>query len=279
MKRRIDSAGPRSAMLASMLPPEIVTLRCSAAASWSARMPLPLRFSAIVDARPRVVATAHVSFSSGFRCDLARLSALVKARNAEALLVVDGIQGAGACPLNLAEDGVDVYAAGGFKWLLGMPGTGFLFVRASAQARIAPSAPGMFAADQDVTAAVAYHGDARRYEGGSIAYALFHAWTAGHALLRELGVARIHARNLALTSQLLRGLAGKPHVRVLSPISSPGARSQIVVLTLGSAERNEAAVRALLAAGVVVALRAGNVRVAPNFFNEEAEIERLLELL
>ena len=129
----------------------------------------PEALAALVDARTRVVATAHVSFSSGFRCDLARLSALVKARNAEALLVVDGIQGAGACPLDVAADGVDVYAAGGFKWLLGMPGTGFLWVRSAAQARIAPSAPGMFAADQAVTTAVSYHGDARRYEGGSIA--------------------------------------------------------------------------------------------------------------
>lgn len=68
-------------------------------------------------------------------------------------------------------------------------------------------------------------------------------------------------------------------MRVLSPVGSEGERSQIVVVTLGSAARNEDCVRALLAAGVVVALRAGNVRIAPNFFNEEAEIERLLELL
>ena len=239
----------------------------------------PEALAALVDARTRVVAVAHVSFSSGFRCDLARLSALVKARNAGALLVVDGIQAAGACPLNVAADGVDVYAAGGFKWLLGMPGTGFMYVRAAAQALIAPSAPGMFAADQACATAVAYHGDARRYEGGSIAYSLFHAWTAGLAVLQELGVARIHARNMALAARLLQGLAAKPHVRVLSPVAAAGGRSQIVVVTLGSAERNEACVRALLAAGVVVALRAGNVRVAPNFFNSEEEIDRLLELL
>jgi len=136
----------------------------------------------------------------------------------------------------------------------------------------------MFAANQDCTTAVEYHNDARRYEGGSIAYSLFHAWTAGLAVLQELGVARIHARNMALTSQLLDGLAAKPHVRVLSPVGAEGGRSQIVVVTLGSAERNEACVRALLAAGVVVSLRAGNVRVSPNFFNEEGEIDRLLEL-
>ena len=239
----------------------------------------PEALAALVDARTRVVATAHVSFSTGHRCDLARLSALVKARNAECLLVVDGIQAAGACPLHVERDGVDAYAAGGFKWLLGMPGTGFLYVRASAQARIAPSAPGMFAADQECATAVAYHQDARRYEGGSLAYSLFHAWTAGLAVLQALGVDRIHARNLKLTGLLLQGLAAKPHVAVLSPVRTEGERSAIVVVTLGSAERNEACVRGLAAAGVVVALRAGNVRIAPNFFNSEEEIERLLEHL
>ena len=239
----------------------------------------PESLAALVDARTRVVAAAHVSFSSGHRLDLARLSALVKAQNPACLLVVDGIQGAGACPLDLAAAGVDAYAAGGFKWLLGMPGTGFLYVRAGAQALIAPTSPGMFAADQACTQAVAYHGDARRYEGGSLAYSLFHAWAAGLAVLQGLGVARVLERNLALTGLLLQGLAGKPHVRLLSPTATLGVRSQILVVTLGSAEANSQCVARLLEAGIVVALRAGNVRISPNFFNTEEEIAGLLALL
>jgi cysteine desulfurase/selenocysteine lyase len=240
----------------------------------------PEALAALVDARTRVVAAAHVSFSSGARTDLPRLSALVKAKNAEALVVVDGIQGAGACPLRLGQCGVDAYAAGGFKWLLGMPGTGFLWVSAAAQARIAPTAPGMFSADQACTTApLAYHQDARRYEGGSLAYSLFHAWTAGLAVLQEVGVEAIHARNLALTGLLLQGLAARPHVRVLSPVRAEGERSAIVAVTLGSAERNEACVKGLAAAGVVVALRGGVVRIAVNFFNSEEDIGRLLEHL
>jgi selenocysteine lyase/cysteine desulfurase len=72
----------------------------------------PEALAALVDARTRVVAVAHVSFSTGARCDLRALSAAVKAANPHALLVVDGIQGAGAVPLDLAADGVDAYAAG-----------------------------------------------------------------------------------------------------------------------------------------------------------------------
>jgi cysteine desulfurase/selenocysteine lyase len=243
------------------------------------RAVLPESIAALVDARTRVVSAAHVSFSSGHRTDLGRLSALVKGKNEACLLVVDGIQAAGACPVNVVAAGVDVYAAGGFKWLLGMPGTGFLYVRSGAQGRIRPTSPGMFAADQASVKALALHADARRYEGGSLAYSLFWAWTAGLAVLRELGAERIFERNMALTGALLSGLAAKPHVQLLSPVKTVGERSQIVVVTLGSPERNSECVARLLEAGVVVALRGGNIRISPNFYNNEEEVARLLELL
>jgi cysteine desulfurase/selenocysteine lyase len=151
---------------------------------------------ALVDDRTRVVATAHVQFATGFRTDLKRLSSIAHAKGA--LLCVDGIQAAGACPLDMVADGVDVYAAAGFKWLLGMPGTGFLYVSKGAQQQIRPTAPGMFAADHGPVVAgragplceapLAFHQDARQYEAGSIAYSLFHGWTAGLQLLQEIGV-------------------------------------------------------------------------------------------
>lgn len=237
---------------------------------------LPESVEALVDDRTRVVSTAHVQFATGHRCDLQRLSAIAHRRGA--LFVVDGIQGAGACPVHLVEDGVDVYAAGGFKWLLGMPGTGFLYVNAEARRRIRPSAPGMFAAGASIKE-VAFHDDARQYEGGSIAYSLFHGWCAGLRVLRELGVRAIFERNVRLTGRLLEGLAAKPHVRLMTPVADAGARSQIVAVTLGSAEANRELCERLLAEGVVVANRGETVRIAPNFFNTEEEIDKLLGLL
>ena len=240
------------------------------------RAVLPESVEALVDERTRVVSTAHVQFATGHRCDLRRLSAIAHRRGA--LLVVDGIQGAGAVPLNLVEDGVDVYAAGGFKWLLGMPGTGFLYVNAEARRRIRPSAPGMFAAGASIKE-VAYHDDARRFEGGSIAYSLHHGWCAGLRVLKEVGVQAIFERNQRLTGLLLEGLTALPHVRLMSPVADAGARSQIVAVTLGSVEANRELCERLLAKGVVVANRGDTVRISPNFFNTEEEIATLLGLL
>jgi selenocysteine lyase/cysteine desulfurase len=104
---------------------------------------LPERVEALVDERTRIVSSAHVQFATGHRADLKRLSAIAHSKGA--LLCVDGIQAAGCCPVNVVEDGVDVYAAGGFKWLLGMPGTGFLYLSKLAQECIKPSTPGVSA--------------------------------------------------------------------------------------------------------------------------------------
>ena len=237
----------------------------------------PEAVEALVDGRTRVVAHAHVQFATGHRADLKRLSAI--AHRVGALLVVDGIQAAGAAPLQLAEDGVDAYAAGGFKWLLGCPGTGFLYVSPAARARIAPTLPGMFAAGASLTE-LAFLPDARRYEGGSVAYALFHGWAAGLRLLQEVGVAAIFARNMELTGALLEGLAGKPRLRVVSPVGDAAARSAIVVVTTpGGAAENAALCEKLLAAGVVVANRGDTVRLSVNFFNTLEDVQKLLELL
>ena len=237
---------------------------------------LPERVEALVDQRTRVVAHALVQFSTGFRADLPRLSAIAHAKNA--LLVIDGIQGAGCCPVDMVADGVDVFCAGGFKWLLGMPGTGFVYIAGAAAARIRPTVPGMFAAGPSNKELV-FHADARRFESGSISYSLFHGWAAGLAVLKDLGVDRIFRRNMALSAQLLAGLAAKPHLQLVSPSKNEGERSQVVVVTLGSAQRNGALCARLLEAGVVVANRSEGVRISPNFYNTEEEVERLLSLL
>ena len=234
------------------------------------------RLEELVDSRTRLVSAAHVSFSSGHRRDLARLSEIAHRKGA--LLVVDGIQAAGCCPLHLVEEGVDVYAAGGFKWLLGSPGTGFLYLSSSARAAIKPTMPGMFAAGPSAKELV-FHDDARQYESGSIAYSLFHGWAAGLALLKDIGVDAIFQRNQRLVGLLLEGVAARPHVQLLSPAREEGGRSQIVVISLGSAERNSELCAKLLASGVVVANRGESVRIAPNFFNTEEEVNQLCELL
>jgi selenocysteine lyase/cysteine desulfurase len=81
-------------------------------------------------------------------------------------------------PLNVDDDGIDVLACAGFKWLLGLHGTGFVYVRKGVWDRIQPVLPGMFAAEDNLHELL-WLPNAQRYETGSLAYSLFYAWTAG----------------------------------------------------------------------------------------------------
>lgn len=233
----------------------------------------PERLAQAVDARTRIVTVAAVRHTTGYRADLKRLGQI--AHDREALFVVDGIQAAGVVPMNVVDDDMDVLACGGFKWLLGQPGTGFLYVRERAWERIRPVLPGMFAAEDDLSELHWLPG-AQRYETGTLAYPLFHAWTAGLELLQEIGIPAIHARVLELTTRLLEGLRARG-LQVVTPTETWAERSAILSFTATSQEMNQRLFERLAADGIVISLRGGRCRVSPSFFNTEQEIDRFLE--
>lgn len=235
----------------------------------------PDKVASLVDRNTRILSTAAVRFNSGFRADLRLLSEI--AHQKDALLMVDGIQGAGVCPMNVIEDGIDILACAGFKWLLGMPGTGFLYVSKKAQANIEAVLPGMFAAENNLRE-LHYLPGARRYETGTIAYSLFHAWTAGLDMLQEIGVANIHGHVLELTDRIIAGMRSM-NIEIVTPVENVNERSGIISFTLGSEAANRDCCKALAENNVLVASRGGQIRVSPNFFNTETEIERFLQLL
>ena len=235
----------------------------------------PAQVAERVDDRTRMVAAAAVNHLTGFRADLRRLSGI--ARGCGALFVVDGVQGAGVVPLNVDDDGIDVLAGAGFKWLLGLHGTGYVYIRRSAWDRIHPVLPGMFAAEDDLHD-LRWLPSAQRYETGSLAYALFHAWTAGLEMILDIGVPEIHARVLDLTSRLISGLRARG-LTVITPAAHPGERSAIVAFTAASQEANRALHARLGELGIGIALRGGHCRVSPSFYNTDEDVDRLLAAL
>ena len=235
----------------------------------------PESFAELIDNRTRIAATAAVRFNSGFRANLKKLSNA--AHEKSALFLVDGIQGAGVYPINVEEEGIDILACAGFKWLLGMPGTGFLYMSKRAREIVSPVLPGMFAAELN-TRKLLYHEDARRYETGTIAYSLFHSWVAGLELLKETGIDNIHQRILKLTGRVIDGLRQK-NIEIVSPVSSASERSAILSFTMGSLEENKALLKKLGAEGIIISLRDARIRVSPNFYNTEEEIDRFLSVI
>ncbi len=232
--------------------------------------------AALIDRRTRVLAVSFVDWNSGARTDLRKLGELCRER--DVLLCVDGIQGVGALQVDVEAMGIDCLAVGGHKWLLAPEGCGGLFVSRRVIARLQSVLHGW----KSVTAAdtyLPYHfnprPDAAKFEPGSPPQLGTLALGAAIDLLLEIGPAHIERRILELTQSLATRLRAVG-AEVLSPWGE-GERSGIVVFRLGNDPQALAA--ELNRKGFIVRCRGGGIRVAPHFYNNEEDLDRLLAAL
>lgn len=84
----------------------------------------------------RAIMCSHVTFCSGVRTPIARLSEL--AHQHGCLMIVDGAQAAGGVPVDVKQLGCDAYVSSGHKFLLGPKGTGLLYISEAAREQIKP---------------------------------------------------------------------------------------------------------------------------------------------
>jgi cysteine desulfurase/selenocysteine lyase len=231
----------------------------------------------LADPRVKALAVSLVQFASGYRVDLARLSAETRKRNK--LLIVDAIQGVGCYPIDVRKTPVDILIAAAQKWMLGPWGAGFLYARKELIPTLAPKVANWlgYEGSDDVTQLTSYHDrhhpNARRFEisGHALQDLVGLATSAG--LLAELGPASIvaHVRTIhepVFAAARKRGVA----------IASPTDAARPCTLSLRPAD--PAALYAKLEAnGVSCSLREGLVRLSPHCYNTVEEMERVAALL
>jgi selenocysteine lyase/cysteine desulfurase len=234
--------------------------------------------SGACDERTRVITVSFVQFFNGYRADLERLGKLCRERGI--YLCVDAIQGLGPVELNVRRCRIDFLAAAAHKWLLGPMGIGFLYVRRELQDSLWPAHISHFGvaprSDRLLDYELRFKPTAEKFEGGLPNYAGIFGLETSMGLLDEVGLAAIRTRTLELTDHLCTELPRRGY-RLLSH-RGPGEKSGTVTF-VSDREASEAIFARLSQAGVIVSLREGAIRVAPYFYNTEAEIERLLGAL
>jgi selenocysteine lyase/cysteine desulfurase len=235
----------------------------------------PEAIGKLIDHQTRVVAIAAVRFNSGFRPNLSAIGRMAHEKGA--LFVVDAAQAAGMIPIDVEKDQIDVMAGCGFKWLLGLHGTGFLYVSKRAVNRVDPVLPGMYAAEKHYDE-LTFHEDSRKFETGTIAYPLFNAWSAGLELLLDIGIENIYEKALENTDFLIAGLEEKGW-KIVTPTRKREGRTAIVHFNTGSFDATKALHEKLKDQNVLVTLQGENIRVSPNFFTTEKEIRTFLDLI
>jgi selenocysteine lyase/cysteine desulfurase len=230
-----------------------------------------------MDSRTRLLAISSVEYASGFRSNLDALCELCRGRGVA--LCIDAIQSLGALPLDVSRSPVDFVASGGHKWLLGPQGTGFLYVRREWLDRLRVALVGW-------SSVVSGHDYGRidftlkphagRFESGTLNYGGLAALGDSVRLLLDLGPEAIERRINELTGHLCE-LAQRAGWSVFSDRAAD-AWSGIVVLEKSGVEPKPVAARAK-AAGVIVAVRGGRLRVSPHVYNTVEDLDRLAELL
>lgn len=235
---------------------------------------LPDDVERLVDGRTLALSVSFVDWLTGHRADLPALGAI--AHRSGALFVVDAIQGLGAFPLDVDACGVDALAADGHKWMCGPEGAGILYVRREARERIAPTRPSWLSVrhptrflDYDMAPAPS----ARRYQDGTPNTCGIYGLHAALDLIEEVGVDTIAARVLAL-SGLVRDGARERGIPLACDADGDEA-SGIVSFKLG--EDAPVLATALEGRKVIVAARAGFLRIATHHFNDEEDVARVLE--
>ncbi|MGH7971517.1 MAG: aminotransferase class V-fold PLP-dependent enzyme [Limisphaerales bacterium] len=234
-----------------------------------------------VDENTRLVALASCHFVSGFRVELEALGSQLRQRNI--LFCVDAIQTVGAFPLDATQ--VDFLAADAHKWLLGPCGAGLLYVRAGVQEMLRPPVYGwhnVLCPDFVAQEKVVLKPGAARYEAGTQNLLGLVGLVTAIELLLELGVSEIGRELLRKRALLVERLRAKNYT-VLHADAAPENSSGITSFYRPGADLPSLHQK-LTAENIITSLRADRtgqkyIRLSPHFYNTDAELQRVLELL
>jgi cysteine desulfurase / selenocysteine lyase len=241
----------------------------------------PIDVMGQVDEGTRLVALASCHFVSGYRLDYQAIGKYLHERGI--LFCVDGIQTLGAFPTTVEH--IDFLAADAHKWLLGPCAAGLMYVRQSLQEYVNPRVYGWnnvrcpnYVAQEEIV----YRQNAQRFEVGSHNFFGLVGLHAAMELILEIGVENIAAELLRKRAWLVPALEAKGY-QVLQ--AKAGSENASGIVTFHKPGTDLPALHAKLeAANIVTSLRAdrkGNryIRLSPHFYNTDAELHRLLELL
>ena len=231
------------------------------------------KLEASLDDRAALVAVTHVCYRSGAMTDIKEVTSLSHRHGIPVL--VDAYQSVGSMPIDFEDSGADFLVGGFLKYMLGLPGIGFLL--ASHQSKFTPIQTGWFAARDIFAMEIDKYDpspDARRFEGGTPPIPSVYGAVAGLKLLLEVGLDNAWSHTLDIHREL-RSELEKLGTQIVTPSSCNSHGVMMAVKT----KDEHALVSAVEQLGVVISSRDGNLRISPHFYNTVSDIENLLELM
>ena len=239
------------------------------------------RLADAIDHRTRVVSVSWVGYASGYRIYPKEISSIVHEKGS--LFFLDAIQGLGVFPLDVKDADIDFLAADGHKWLLGPEGAGIFYLKHEHLDRLRPMNIGWNSVAQgnDYTnVKLDVRNAASRYEGGTQNMAGFIGLGASLDLLQKFGLSctdsTMGKHVVDVTDRMVAALDNEGVV--VHSERGPDISSGIVLFEVPG---NEPSVvrKSLLENKVITSCRGGHVRAAAHCYNNDSDIDRMVETI
>lgn len=231
----------------------------------------------LVSDRTRVVTVSFVQFATGQRMDLKTIGQFCRERGI--FFFVDAIQGLGGLRLDVAECCIDACAADSHKYLLGPEGIALLYLSDAALQQVEPMSVGWMSVkgwNEHTEYKLEYREGALSFESGTLNTVGIYGLGASLEMLLEIGMEMIEPRVTGNSKKISDALVQRGYKIVSSRREEE--ISGIVACTHPAHTARELR-RRLNAAGVAVSDRAGRLRIASHFYNNDEDIDRLLAAL
>ncbi len=235
--------------------------------------------------KTRVVVLTHATNVTGAIQPIREIGKIV--RESGALFIVDAAQTAGAVPIDVEKDFIDLLAFPGHKSLLGPTGTGGLYVSERVE-KITPWREGGTGMGSEKPT----HPEEFPYvlEGGTPNTVGIVGLAEGLKFVAEKGIENIRAHELKMMNALRAGLQSIKGVKMFGPKSAEKSTAALSILVDGL-EAAEAGV--VFDQSFGIAIRAGlhcaplmhqflgtspygTIRISPGYFNTMEDIESVI---
>jgi selenocysteine lyase/cysteine desulfurase len=233
------------------------------------------RYAERIDRGTKFVSIPHTCYLDGRTLPVQRIAA--DARAAGAKVLVDAYQAVGVQTIDVGELDCDYLVGGAMKYLLGLPGLAFLYVRDGVENDLDPQLTGWFGRkrpfdfDPDT---LDFPNAASRFETGTPSIPSVYAANAGLGLLGAQGTDTIAAH----VASLIEYASDKLRSRGETLLHIPRRGEHGAHLALADPSP-EAAAAGLQKHGITVSPRGNALRLSFHYYNQSADIDLLCDAL
>jgi selenocysteine lyase/cysteine desulfurase len=228
-------------------------------------------FESTLTPETALVAVTHICYRNGNMTDIKSVTEIAHRHGIPVL--VDAYQSVGLVPIDFDEIGADFIVGGYLKYLLGIPGVGFLLAKGDSP--YIPVNTGWFASRETFAMRIDRYDpatDARRFTTGTPPVPSIYGAIAGLNLLLQVGAENVWNHTIQLHAQLREEIS-----RLGGTMITVGNRELHGGMLAIKTRNEEELVRVLDHQGIVVSSRDKNLRISPHFYNTVEDIEKVVD--